>query len=293
MIITNKHNLPQALVDIIKADEREHDPREFGVTTVLKPTREILLKRRHEKEIEVDVADCINRLFGTAFHSLIEKHDKTGMSELSLKEFVLDDYKLVGKLDLYDEATESVIDYKTATCWKVIFKDFEDWKKQGLMYAWLCFKAGKIVKHIKFYAFLKDWTAREKRAADLKGNFYPDAQIYTYELDVSIGELMEIEDWLKAKFESISVENSLSDDELTPCTKEECWYSGDQYAVYKNVTDARAQRVFDTKPEADGYLAEKMGGKGVVVFREGVYRKCQDYCEVCNFCKYYKERGGK
>lgn len=293
MIITNKYGLPQALVDIVKADEREHDPKSYGVTTVLKPTREILLKRRHEKELEVDVADCVNRLFGTAFHGLIEKHDKTGMSELTLSEKILDDYKLVGKLDLYNAETESVIDYKTATCWKIIFKDFEDWKKQGLLYAWLCLKNGYIVKKITFYAFLKDWTAREKRQAELKGSFYPDAQIYTYEFEVRIGDLMEIEDWLTKKFENLAVENLLADDELTPCSKEECWYSGDQYAVYKNATDARAQRVFDTKEEADGYLAEKMAGKGVVVYREGVYRKCQDYCEVCNFCKYYKERGGK
>ena len=290
MIITNKKGLPQALVDIVKADEREHEPREFGVTTVLKPTREILLKRRHESELEVDVADCINRLFGTAFHGLIEKHDKTGMAELTLKEYVLDDYKLVGKLDLYDEENESVIDYKTATCWKVIYKDFEDWKKQGLLYAWLCFKAGKTVKHIKFYAFLKDWTAREKRK---QGENYPDSQIYTYELDVTIRDLMEIEDWLKEKFENISVENSLSDDELSPCSKEDCWYTGDKYAVYKKINDAKAQRVLETEQEANDYLDNKLNGKGVVVFREGEYRKCQDYCEVCNFCKYYKERGGK
>ena len=152
MVVTNKYNLPQALVDLIKSDEKEYNPKRFSVTELLKPTIEIILRRRHE--LTVDVSDCINRLFGTAFHSLIEKHDKTGMSEIKLEEEIVDGYNLVGKLDLYNAETESVVDYKTATCWKVMFKDFEDWRLQGLMYAWLAFKKGYTVKHITFYATL-------------------------------------------------------------------------------------------------------------------------------------------
>lgn len=293
MLITNKYNLPQALVDLVQSDEHEYNRFNFGVTTILKPVREILLQRRHENEIEVDVSDCINKLFGTAFHSLIEKHDKTGMAEISLQSNVVDDFKLVGKLDLYNEEEMSVVDYKTATVWKVLFKDFDDWKKQGMMYAWLCMRNGLVVKKVTFYAFLKDWTASDKRKAELKGNEYPKSQVFTFEFEVGINELVEIENWLKAKFEALISQIQLDDDNLEPCSKEECWYSGDNYAVYKNVNDAKAQRVFDTRSEANDYLVNKMGGKGVVVYREGVYRKCQDYCEVCNFCKYYKERGGK
>jgi len=290
MIITNKLGLPQALVDAIKEDEKEHNPKQYGVTTLLNPTREILLKRRHENSIEVDASECINQLFGTAFHSLIEKHDKTGMSELELEEKVLDEYTLVGRLDLYDKVREAIIDYKTGTCYKVMYKDFEDWRKQGLMYAWLCLRNGYIVKKVIFYVFLKDWTAREKRK---QGSNYPESQIYTFEFDITVGDLIKIEDWLTAKFEGIAVNEKLNDDELIPCSEEECWFTGNKYAVYKNTNDVKAQRVFDSIEEANGYLVNKMDGKGVVSFRVGEYRKCQDYCEVCNFCKYYKLRGGK
>jgi hypothetical protein len=285
MLITNKYNLPQALVDAVKGDGvREH--KGYGVTTILKPVREIILMRRHEGEIEVDVSDCINRLFGTAFHSLIEQHDKTGMAEITLEKEI-NGLKLIGKLDLYDTINECVIDYKTATVWKVMLKDFEDWRKQGLIYAWLCMQNGYSVKKIKFYAFLKDWTAKDKRAKD---DDYPESQVYTYELNVGINELVEIETWLEMKFGSLKNELCYNDDELVPCTKEECWYTGDKYAVYKNVSDKKAQRLFDSKVEAEGYLKEKMDGKGIVVFRQGEYRKCQDYCEVCNFCNIRKER---
>lgn len=290
MLITNKYNLPQALVDAVKGDEHERNEFNYGVTTLLRPVREVLLERRHSNEIELDVSDCINKLFGTAFHSLIEKHDKTGMSELELEQAVIDNYKLVGRLDLYNEEQQAVIDYKTATCWKIIYKDFEDWRKQGLMYAWLCYKRGLVVKQIIFYAFLKDWTARDKRQADLKNSYYPDAQVYTYTLNVTIDDLIEIEKWINLRFENLITAKQLDDDDIPPCSDEECWYTGDKYAVYNKVTDSKAQRVFDTKQEAQDYVTNK---GGVVVYRKGQYRKCQDYCEVCNFCKYYNERGGK
>ena len=289
MLITNKLNLPQALVDAVQGDNKVHDKKRFGVTTMLLPIREIVLRRRHEDEIEVDVADCINKLFGTAFHSLIEKHDKTNMSEISLEKEI-NGLTLVGKLDLYDNVNEEIIDYKTATVWKVMFKDFDDWRKQGLLYAWLCMQNGYVVKRVKFIAFLKDWTAREQRS---KGNEYPKSQIYCYEFEVSINDLMEIETWLEAKFKALKEELNKSDDNLLACTQEECWYTGDKYAVYKNASDAKATRLFDNRVEAEGYLKEKMGGKGVVVFRQGEYRKCQDYCDVCDFCNLYKERSVK
>lgn len=289
MLITNKYDLPQALVDAVKGDSKTHDNKRFGVTTMLLPIREIVLRRRHEDEIEVDVADCINKLFGTAFHSLIEKHDKTNMSEISLEKEV-NGLTLVGRLDLYDNVNEEIIDYKTATVWKIMFKDFDDWRKQGLLYAWLCMQNGYIIKRVKFIAFLKDWTAREQRS---KGEDYPKSQIYCYEFEVDINDLMEIENWLQAKFKALKEELDKSDENLLACTQEECWYTGDKYAVYKNASDVRATRVFDTREEAEGYLAEKMGGKGVVMFRQGEYRKCQDYCDVCNFCNLYKERGLK
>ena len=36
------------------------------------------------------------------------------------------------------------------------------------------------------------------------------------------------------------------------------------------------------------YLNNKGGVE--IVARKGEYRRCQDYCECCKFCKYYKER---
>ena len=43
MKITNKYGLPQALVDFIKESRFKHTEKHYSVTTILNPTRSILL----------------------------------------------------------------------------------------------------------------------------------------------------------------------------------------------------------------------------------------------------------
>lgn len=276
MIITNKYNLPQAMVDLVKDSIYEPKPDSFSATTLLNPVRQTKLLREHFDEIEVDVADRVNSLLGTATHSLIEKFDKTGFAEMYLREPIKDGYFLTGKCDLYDESECALIDYKTATCWKIIYKDFDDWKKQGLIYAWLLGRQGKLVTKLKFHAILKDWTAREKRLADFKGEFYPEAQVWTWEYDVSTADLIYIEAFINDRF------SALISNDLPECTPEETWYTGDKWAVYGKLGDARAKRVLDSEQEANDYVAKN---GGVIVKRDGEHRRCQDYCDVYRWCK--------
>lgn len=290
MIVTNKCNLPKALEELAKNSQFEPTDKHYSTTTILSPTREIILTRRHFNEIETDVVDYINRIFGTATHSLIEKFDKTGYAEIYFKEEIKDGYYLTGKCDLYNEEDNSIEDYKTASVYKIKLKDFEDWKKQGLIYSWLAIKKGYYVNKIKFHALLKDWSAREKRKAELKGEFYPECQVYTYQLDIKPLDLIDIEKFIRNKFDELIEAEKLSDDELLDCGKNDTWYTGDVYAVYKDDKSAKATKLCDTKEEAEGYILNKMNGKGIIKYRAGEYRKCQDYCEVCKFCKYYEER---
>lgn len=282
MKITNKYNLPEAMVDLVQKDL--HEPSEnYGVTTLLKPTRMTILERRHWNEMEEDVSNMVNVTLGSAVHSLLEKMDKTGFAEMKLKEG-----KLVGVVDLYDKENFTIVDYKTATCWKIIYKDFDDWKWQGLMYAHLLTKAGHYVKALKFHAILKDWSPRDKRQADLKGNFYPETQVYTWYHEITTEELKLAEDFINQKLDLLERAEKVSDDELYDC--EDTWYTGDKYAVYKKSTDARAQRILDTEEEAKDYITNKMNGVGEIVYRQGEHRRCQDYCPVCKWCKYYEAR---
>ena len=285
MKITNKYNLPQALVDLVASSQFKPSENSFSVTTLLLNNREIILTRRHDNEMEQDVSDMVNLVLGTATHSLIEKFDKTGMAEMYLKQEILPGWYLTGKCDLYDEANSTLVDYKTASVWKVQFGDFEDWRMQGLMYAWLLRKQLKYVGTLKFHAILKDWTARDKR---LKGGDYPESQVYTWEYKVTTQDMEEIEKFIYERFTELVKLNSVEDDDLPDCN--DTWYTGDKYAVYKKSGAARADRVLDSESEAQDYINNKHGGIGEIVYREGEHRKCQDYCNCCKFCKYYGGR---
>ena len=285
MNITNKYNLPQALVDLVKESQFKPKPNSYSVTALLQDDRELLLNKRHDDEIEKDVSEMINLVLGTSVHSLIEKFDKTGFAEMYLKQEILPGWFLTGKCDLYDEANATLVDYKTATIWKVTYQDFNDWRMQGLMYAWLLRKQFKYVGTLKFHAILKDWSPRDKR---LKGDDYPDCQVYTWEYKVTTQDMEDIEKFIYERFINLVKNESASDDDLPDCS--DTWYTGDKYAVLKDASATRALRVLDSESEAQDYLVNKCNGVGVIIHREGEHRKCQDYCNCCKFCKYYKER---
>lgn len=282
MIITNKQNLPEALVNVIKNGLYEPNPDTYSVTTLLNPVRNILLQRRHYNEIEQDANEMMNMLIGTAIHSLIEKMDNTGFSEMYLKYG-----KLTGKCDLYDQNNCVLVDYKTATTWKIIHNDFEDWKKQGLMYAWLLMQNNYYVNKLKFHAILKDWSPREAK----KDSNYPQSQVYTWEYKVFPADMVQIEMFIRNKINELELLKNTPDDDLPACSDQDCWYTGDKFAVYKITGQAKANRVLDTEEEAHEYITNKLNGAGIIEYRKGEYRRCQDYCNVCKWCKYYKERG--
>lgn len=292
--ITNKMNLPEALVDYVRANEYIPTEKHYSVTTILRGVCETILSRRHCDEIEVDVNEKINMLFGTAVHHILEQFDKTGYAEIYFKEEIKDGYCLSGKLDLYNPKEFTVEDWKTATVYKIQKRDFEDWKKQGLMYAWLCYRQGKHVAKIRFHALLKDWSPRQLKLAKLKEEFYPEAQVYTWEHTVTVADLQEIEKFIYKRFEELIASEKLSDNELPSCTNEETWYTGDDYAIIKN-GNTRAYRKFSTEQECNDYFLNQIKDKQNyhIEKRMGEHRKCQDYCAYCKFCKYYEERKGE
>lgn len=292
-IITNKNNLPQALVDYVKSTEYSPTEKHYSVTTLIRGTTETILSRRHNDEIEVDVNEKVNMLFGTAVHHILEQFDKTGFAEIYFKEEIRDGYYLSGKLDLYNPTEFSVEDWKTASVTKIQRQDFADWKKQGLMYAWLCYRQGKHVGKIRFHAILKDWSPSKKREAQRLNEFYPKAQIYTWKHTVSVADLQEIEKYIYERFNALIALESVEDKDLPPCSNEDTWYTGDHWCVIKK-GGVKAYRKYETMQEAqDCYNGLKNKQEYQVIQRLGVHRKCQDYCAYCKFCKHYEKRKGE
>lgn len=283
MIITNKMNLPEAFVKAIQ-NSRHNADKCLSATTLLKGTKEIILENRHFDEITVDAADEVWAVFGTAVHAILEHQEDEAFKEESFSVGVFD-YKVTGKVDRYDMKNETIEDWKTASVWKVIYKDFEDWKKQGLIYAWLLKQSGLNVRHIRFVALLKDHSKSEaKKRAD-----YPQAPVYIYEFDVIPEELTGIEALIKAKVFEVSCNADKPDDEIAGCTPSERWSSPAKWAVMKEGRKT-AVKLCDSEEEAADFIdsLEKDKDKHFIEERKGVDKKCEDYCPCAQFCSYYK-----
>ena len=283
MIITNKLGLPQAFVEMAKSDFTA-EPKTYRVTSLLKGIRETILEKRHADEIEQDVSDMIWLLFGTAVHGILEKQQEQGHeikeSRLSIN---MGEYTLSGQFDLYNAKEKKITDYKTCSVWKVIYGDYSDWRRQLLIYAYMMRQIGFEVNSGEIVAIMKD---HSKRDAKFKAE-YPKLPVQVIKFNFTLEDFAEIESWLIDKFDEIRRCEQLPDDELPLCTPEERYNSGDKYAVMKKGRKT-ALRVLDSMEEAEKWMADN-GGDEIKV-RPGEDKKCIDYCSVCEFCNYYREK---
>lgn len=264
-------------------DKYEHDLTHFSVTTLLDSTRQVMLKRRHSDEIIQDVSDMVWLVFGNAVHKILESHSTGEDVEVKLVHPITEKYSLSGRIDLFNEKTMTVEDYKTASVWKILHKDFEEWKLQGLMYAWLLYKTrNQHVERIRFHALLKDWTAKELKKARFKNEFYPETSIYTWEHYVTVQDIMFIDEFIHTRFAELISNIDIPDEQLPICTPEQRWNTGDKWAVIKPGT-YKALRVFNSENEAKEFAGKDM----FIEYRPGENRNCQDYCLVKEFCSFY------
>jgi len=291
--ITNHLNLPQPFVSAVES-EYVPTPQQYSVTTVLNPSRYVILSRRHNSEVEQDVADMIWLLFGTAFHSILEnsRAEEEQLQEQYLKQDLgmfdkeLEGYKLSGKADLLDTKTNTMIDYKTTSVYKVMFGDYEDWRKQLLMYAWLFRQQGYKVNKGQIVALMKDHS-KSKAKFD---RTYPQYPVKVIDFEFDDQDFVDIEKEIIDKFKELKRCEQLKDNELPMCSMEERWNDGNKYAVKKK-GNKRAERVFDTKEQAEEYMKDKKGYE--IEERLGEDRRCMEYCSSCIYCPYWQERYGK
>lgn len=280
MIFANKYNLPQAFCHAVE-HERHNKKGSFSATTLLKGDKEILLTERHYAEIKIDVSDSIWTIFGTAVHAIMEKQIDNGFKEefFSVK---VSDSLVTGRTDYYDLENETLWDWKTASVWKVKMRDFSDWYRQGMIYAWLMKKNGLSVKRCCFTALLKDFL--KTKAAIEKD--YPESPVFEYKFDVTESELEKIERFIFDKVKSLEESQQKADDDIEPCDIQQRWGELKKWACMKKGLK-RALSLHDNETDARR-KAEGIEG-GYVEERKGRNRKCEGYCICKDFCNFYKK----
>lgn len=282
MKITNRLNLPEALVKAVSV-ERHNKPGSYSATTLLKGVKETILQERHWEELETDVSDSIWAVWGTAVHAIFENmKDNTFHEEYFEQE--VNGLLITGRVDSYDLENETLNDWKTASVYKIMKQDFKDWRRQGLIYAWLMNKAGLKVRKCRFIALLKDHS-KTKAKTDAG---YPQSPTFVYEFDVTEDALVEVGHFIEQKVNALKFNYELPDDEISECTADERWCDPPKFAVMKKGRKT-ALKLFDDETLANAFIELQPDKTACSVeYRPSISRKCSEYCACHNFCNFWK-----
>ena len=288
MKLTNDLNLPKPIYNALLSDYK-YKEKQFSATAIIGGLKALILQKRHSDEIEVDISEMTNLLFGIALHKVLEESQEENdeLKEAYLKYELPNGYNISGRFDLYNESEQAVKDYKTTSVFKIKLQDYKDWKLQLSIYAWLLNKLGFPTEKGEIVYFIKDWKKSELRIAKLKNEFYPETQIGTVKFDFTKKDMEETEKYIVDRFNQIEKYEQLPDDEIPECSMEERFNKGDKYAVKKK-NAARAIKVYNTLEEAEEHLFNANDSTLIIEIREGKNTKCEDYCNANKFCNFYK-----
>ena len=283
MQLTNNNGLHAGIDHAIRSwyfEKRNPNPKHFRVTELIRPVQQVVLERRHNDEMETDVMDLINAWRGSAIHEFLSRFDKVNaLQEIDL-EIEIGGERIKGRPDHYED--ETILDFKNAKVWKVVFRDFVDWEEQTNFYAFMLKAQGFPVKALEIVVIFDDWSAMKAKA---EGD-YPKTRSVVVPIllwpDKKTKEVMEARVTRLAKHL-----RETPDEDLPECTPEEMWADPEKHAVMK-VGRKSAVKLHDDAEAAEKHAAE-LGAKHYVQHRPGKRKRCEAYCSASAFCHQWKK----
>lgn len=275
MRLTNKLNIPEAIVRAVANDSYNAGNSDISVTSLINSPRLSALRRSHGGEIVEDVADRIWSLFGQATHVVIERaKSETDMVEKRLFTEV-EGWKVSGQFDYWSHG--ALIDWKTTSVWSVIHGIKPEWENQLNLLDYLCNVNGIFVEKLQIIAIFKDWSKMKART----DKSYPQKHV----------AVIDIPKWSKEDQEQYLLDrvraHQSARKELPLCSPEERWERPSKWAVMKPNRKS-AVRLVDTEQEAHEYAEWKELKDYYLVYRQGEPVKCKDYCPVAPHCEQYQ-----
>ena len=287
MKVTNKYDLPIALVRAMSRDDYTKGKSDYSVTGLLTPPKVALLREQYNDRMEMDISDKMYTFLGTALHKVME--DTVMPENCTYEERLyadIDGTTISGAIDIQERLPAGTIvwDYKVTSVWSVMNEKAE-WVQQLNMYKWFVETVKKErVVGLKICAFLRDWSGNKT------GENYPEASIVI--VDIPLWSATEAEEFIRNRLNAHKEAKMVMDfgQEPPPCSDKERWMSETTFAV-KREGRKTAIRVLTTEQEAKE-MAEKE--KGYVETRLGEPRMCTgNYCGVAEWCKQYQgEKNG-
>ena len=285
--ITNKHNLPQTLVNLAESRDYSRGNSHRSITQLIDAPQISVLGMINENRITEDVVDTFWANLGSALHHITEKgaDDKHLVEERLFVD--VEDWTISGAIDvqrLEDDNSITIMDYKFTSVWAVKNPKL-DWERQLNCYAYLVEANKKVkIKELQIICFLRDWN-RNNAKRDIN---YPQQQIVV--VPIKLWDFEERSKYVadRVRTHQEALQDYMNGKDMAECTFEEMWKREDTYAVKKK-KNKRALKVFEIETDAKEFAKEK-GEEYEVEFREGVAVRCEDnYCKVNQWCPQYQQ----
>ena len=277
MKITNKCGLPDTIVNALNKPTYTKGGAHMSATELLSPPRMVQLRIANADAIEMDAADMVWALFGTAIHGVLEHGQGDNHIVEERLHTEIDGWTISGAIDLQTikENSIGISDYKTTGVWAVM-NDKKDWEYQLNIYAWLVQRVKKLpVDSLEIVAIIRDWKRWE---SEVKKD-YPDAPIKTIQIPIWTEEQQEqfVRDRVHLHAEAMF--QAQTGGSLPECSRDDMWEKPTVWAV-KKPGAARAKSLHYTESEAVKAAGEDLE----IELRPGERTRCANYCNVRDFC---------
>ena len=283
MKLTNKHGLPESIVNALRRPEYTKGKAHLSVTQLINSPKIVALSKKFQDELEQDVSEMVWSLFGSAIHKVLEHgKDQNHIVEQRLHSEV-DGYRVSGAIDLQivSEAGRAIRDYKTCSVWSVLNSKIE-WEQQLNCYAWLVEKVtGASVTDLGIVAIIRDWNRRDAA----RNEAYPPAPIK--ELPIPLWPMEQREQYIQSRVHAhAEAEFAIeSEGDVPACTPEEMWEKPTTYALKKK-GGVRALKVYLSQEEANQALDPKTQE---IEVRPGSRTRCESFCPVNHRCQQWRD----
>lgn len=278
MKITNRLNLPDALVRAITNDSYSAGHSDYTATGLLKPPQMAYLQAKHADEIEEDASDRIWSLIGQSVHTILER---AGGEELKEKRVYAKFGLFVVSAQIDNLCLEhgNLADYKVTTSWK--FRNNKppdaDYIAQLNIQCELLRQTGYTVNSLKIVGLLRDWSKLEARRSE----DYPQSQVIVQNIPMWTRE--QAQNYIYMRIAA----HERAKKEPVECSPGEMWERDKKYAVHK-ANQKRAMRLFDSLAIATEY-ANGQDFACDIVQRPGERIRCNAYCSVSKWCEQYQK----
>ena len=292
MKYTNKHNIPQEIINAVHNDNYSRGKATISATGLLQPPRIRLLAQEHYDKLTIDVSDEIWKLLGQSVHTILERANENSEDTITEQRMfaTVKDWTVSGQTDSIDVKSKILKDYKVTSVWSIVSALQEgkaEWEQQLNIYAYLYTKnTGKTIDQLNIIAIARDWNKNQYLRS---GGDYPPSPITVLNIDLWSDEEQEAFIKQRVSIHQEAEVDYLINDKLPLCTDEERGRRKDTYRVEKKGRKT-AVRVLDTQEEANEYVEGHKDSKLLkVVETKGECVRCANYCDVAEFCNQYKE----